>query len=427
MKKWIYLLLFTSLATSLTAQVTVSCPGVATTFSTGFNNKRVEWRIRNRNTGTELNGTVATINGSRSLFGARIENGNSVSIRFDNNVAARDEYTIEFKRFNNGFIGIGSSFQGSGTIFVDVPVKAPLFFFGGASGECGATLFLPIDVSQEGVTYNWFRRDLNNNFIPIANNTTSITVQPPFVPIRVEGTSAQCNNESASYTQTPPSVLGNLSITDGGIGYTVCLSPGQEFTATAKFCLGDPNGWTWSTSGLVQFTSAPIVSGSTSSINFVFVGTGFATIFVNNGNGNGQLGYNVLSFPNCEFLSRDPKGNGDPNSLEKDVSKAQKTVISDENTEGGGDIGLTNANKSTLKKSLYPNPASDVLNVENIEEVQSIEITDLNGRVVKIVTVEENDVLQSINVSTLSNGMYIIKKIKRDGQMEAAKFQVMHQ
>ena len=81
---------------------------------------------------------------------------------------------------------------------------------------------------------------------------------------------------------------------------------------------------------------------------------------------------------------------------------------------------------STGCDSSSPNPAPDVLNVENIEEVQSIEITDLNGRVVKTVAVEENDFMRSINVSTLSNGMYIIKKIKRDGQMEAAKFQVMH-
>lgn len=54
---------------------------------------------------------------------------------------------------------------------------------------------------------------------------------------------------------------------------------------------------------------------------------------------------------------------------------------------------------------MYPNPATDVLNIQSdVEELTKVSITDLNGRVVK--TVSNN--LSQISLGDLSKGMYLV-------------------
>jgi len=57
--------------------------------------------------------------------------------------------------------------------------------------------------------------------------------------------------------------------------------------------------------------------------------------------------------------------------------------------------------------SIYPNPATDVINISNgIDSIQNVKITDLNGRVVKETTL---DIEQAqINISDLAQGIYIL-------------------
>lgn len=57
--------------------------------------------------------------------------------------------------------------------------------------------------------------------------------------------------------------------------------------------------------------------------------------------------------------------------------------------------------------SVYPNPATNVINVSNSADViNNVTITDLNGRTVKQVTVGVNDA--QINISDLAQGVYIL-------------------
>jgi hypothetical protein len=57
--------------------------------------------------------------------------------------------------------------------------------------------------------------------------------------------------------------------------------------------------------------------------------------------------------------------------------------------------------------SIYPNPATSVINVANSADViNNVTITDLNGRTVKQVTVGVNDA--QINISDLAQGVYIL-------------------
>ena len=83
-------------------------------------------------------------------------------------------------------------------------------------------------------------------------------------------------------------------------------------------------------------------------------------------------------------------------------------------------VRLNNPSLSTIdftktKISLYPNPVKDILNIslaENIS-IENYEIYDLIGKNVISKTTTEN----FINVSELSNGIYVIKVITSEGVM----------
>lgn len=57
--------------------------------------------------------------------------------------------------------------------------------------------------------------------------------------------------------------------------------------------------------------------------------------------------------------------------------------------------------------SIYPNPVKDVINITNsVDTIENVTITDMNGRVVKNVTLGANE--GQINISDLSQGVYIL-------------------
>lgn len=63
--------------------------------------------------------------------------------------------------------------------------------------------------------------------------------------------------------------------------------------------------------------------------------------------------------------------------------------------------------------AVYPNPATDVLNIANVNklEITKSTITDINGRIVK----EANSSVENINVSELSSGVYFLKVTTLEG------------
>lgn len=61
---------------------------------------------------------------------------------------------------------------------------------------------------------------------------------------------------------------------------------------------------------------------------------------------------------------------------------------------------------ANAKFSVYPNPASDVINISYADTINAVTITDLNGRVVKQVLLGVNE--GQINISDLSQGVYIL-------------------
>lgn len=65
------------------------------------------------------------------------------------------------------------------------------------------------------------------------------------------------------------------------------------------------------------------------------------------------------------------------------------------------------ANAISNKLSLYPVPATDVLNIKGINGIKSLDIVNILGRVVKTINVESESM--RINISDLSEGVYFIR------------------
>lgn len=70
--------------------------------------------------------------------------------------------------------------------------------------------------------------------------------------------------------------------------------------------------------------------------------------------------------------------------------------------------------------SVYPNPAKDIINVSSYDySIATIEIIDMNGRIVKTFSNSTNDI--QVNVSDLSKGVYIMKISTTDGVSDTKK------
>lgn len=82
-----------------------------------------------------------------------------------------------------------------------------------------------------------------------------------------------------------------------------------------------------------------------------------------------------------------------------------------------GNTTLSNENFNTrLKFSLYPNPASDILNIELDSDIKNIEVYSLQGQLVMQST------LKSFSVNSLHRGVYFVKITGVDGVTSTQKF-----
>lgn len=76
---------------------------------------------------------------------------------------------------------------------------------------------------------------------------------------------------------------------------------------------------------------------------------------------------------------------------------------------------LSNSAFSNLEFSIYPNPTTGIINITNNNNnlISEIEVTDLNGRIVKKVSNKDN--ISQLNISELSQGVYLMKIISDNG------------
>lgn len=103
------------------------------------------------------------------------------------------------------------------------------------------------------------------------------------------------------------------------------------------------------------------------------------------------------------FQLNDAEGN----QIFKDNGKfgAQATYMLDVNTPAGiEDVAMEYT-------TVYPNPATDVLNINTNENVQRVEIFNMQGQLVKA----ENGTVNHISVKDLANGLYTVKLTTDNG------------
>ncbi|MFY9307946.1 MAG: T9SS type A sorting domain-containing protein [Bacteroidia bacterium] len=82
-----------------------------------------------------------------------------------------------------------------------------------------------------------------------------------------------------------------------------------------------------------------------------------------------------------------------------------------------------NEMQQTVNISLYPNPAENEITIESSEEMERIQVTDINGKIV--INIESlNKDAANINISAINNGFYFIKSYDKQGRVTVNKFMV---
>ncbi|NBC58594.1 MAG: T9SS type A sorting domain-containing protein [Bacteroidetes bacterium] len=128
----------------------------------------------------------------------------------------------------------------------------------------------------------------------------------------------------------------------------------------------------------------------------------------------------VGNFPNNEIYLFDNYTDTEVELNENAINTYSFTVdqsISESVASNRFDIRFESTTLSTdeFEKSgisVYPNPASDLVNInfsQNTDELEQIVLYDLNGRLVFASKLNSNDIEQQIDVSNLSSGIYVLE------------------
>ena len=72
---------------------------------------------------------------------------------------------------------------------------------------------------------------------------------------------------------------------------------------------------------------------------------------------------------------------------------------------------LATGEAKTVFTTLYPNPTSDILNIETDQKISKIEVYDVSGK----LAISTNGKDKKVTVSNLNNGMYFIKLYTENG------------
>ena len=118
--------------------------------------------------------------------------------------------------------------------------------------------------------------------------------------------------------------------------------------------------------------------------------------------------YTVSGLPtatNCKIAFRYFVTNGGPSGANSDYIGVDSFSV---------DRPLSSDSFFKNNFSLYPNPVNNVLNIsiKNELSITKLTITDINGRIV----ISESSVINSLNVSDLSSGIYLVSVETNEGK-----------
>lgn len=113
------------------------------------------------------------------------------------------------------------------------------------------------------------------------------------------------------------------------------------------------------------------------------------------------------------------------------ISHIEMQLIAGQGGDAAGEIcfdNLTAYGLSSIEEvgtveasiDLYPNPASEILNIESVENMQRVEIYNVNGALVRSVEAN-NELKATMEISDLNTGIYIVRVIG-DNTQRSSKF-----
>lgn len=155
---------------------------------------------------------------------------------------------------------------------------------------------------------------------------------------------------------------------------------------------------------------------------------------MSSGTGNLNIGYvtnvsDASTFVNIETLSITNTSYGTDYMVDIPTTVPSNARVAIRNTNDGRSYywddlywepknSLSTSETSVKKKiTVYPNPFSNALFISEPENVRMIKVSDVAGRVVKVI---ENP-SKEINVSTLNSGLYLITMYFKDGSQHTVK------
>lgn len=134
----------------------------------------------------------------------------------------------------------------------------------------------------------------------------------------------------------------------------------------------------------------------------IWSGPGFENVFL-------TANFNIGPFPivSCEIVSGAPATNATSATIGYDNITFKAAATSE--------LLSREQDFATANFSVYPNPANDIVNINaGSTLVKSLQVTDMNGRVVKNVNV--NNLSQtSLNISDLNTGLYLLSVFTNEG------------
>jgi len=300
---------------------------------------------------------------------------------------------------------------------------------------CGASGSAAISVTADsGAVVTWYDSPTGGNVL----NTGSSYTTPVISANTTYYVSAKTPGANGQVGPASPSVLGSVSATNYAIGTYYQIFDVTAPTTLVSVDVFPVSSVTIGTASAVEIRnnagttliSVPYtvavndgVTPQTITINYpLAVGTGYRIgqgVGINlNRNTAGATypytsgaisvtGNNFSSGPNYWYYIYNWKFSSSCESARQPVNVTVNAAC------------LGTSETSSLKDSIkvYPNPFTDMLNISEIENVKSIAVTDLAGRLVKTFEKPES----VINLSHLKSGMYMIILYLKDGTQKTIK------
>jgi hypothetical protein len=85
---------------------------------------------------------------------------------------------------------------------------------------------------------------------------------------------------------------------------------------------------------------------------------------------------------------------------------------------GPANVELINANSNF---NFYPNPTTDLLNIETQNKISNIQICNILGKQIMNFPVNSNSNSNSINIEKLQKGIYFVNLVDNNSKVETFK------